>query len=55
VQRFDYLVRQRELKPAEAKEAAQAARKKSYPQREAVRYALALLEMKPKAEPRKRR
>jgi hypothetical protein len=55
VQRFDYLVRQRELKPAEAKEAAQAARKKSYSQQEAVRYALALLEMKPKAEPRKRR
>jgi hypothetical protein len=44
VQRFDYLVRTRELKAEESCDVSPAARKKTYPQREAVRYALSKLD-----------
>ena len=44
IQRFDYLVRKRELKASEAEELVKKAKaQKTYPQREAVRWAVAML------------
>jgi hypothetical protein len=53
VQRFDYLVRTRELDPDEAAEAARKVRG-SYPQRDALLYALSKLNAIEQAEPRRR-
>jgi hypothetical protein len=54
VQRFDYLVRSRELKPVEVRAAVRDAKKQTYPQREAVRYALTSLELLDLPEPYRR-
>jgi hypothetical protein len=54
VQRFDYLIQARELKTEEVSAAMRSA-KKTYPQREAVRYALSYLELPDLPEPYQRR
>lgn len=54
VQRFDYLVRARELSEKEAREATNRMKeRKTYPQREAVRWAIARLEEVGRLEPRR--
>jgi hypothetical protein len=51
IQRFDYLVQERELTAAEL-ETRKAAAKKSYPQRDAVRWALAALQQDDRDKPK---